>query len=195
MYVVLYTYVGVFNEIITIIIAKKIIFLSPIPLSRNTKLRLHYSQVSHFLDSLSTYNRAVKLCTAALLHTIDVYVWMLKLACTYCIRKQQNGVGMALNEATLPLILHRKVKLLSMYLWEHHVKFLYLVSLLFRPVPFLLIFSFLMYFNTTSDSWYGYNIDHWIESLLYTFTHGLACCLNTMTLGKGTTLYIPTLLL
>ena len=28
----------------------------------------------------------------------------------YCNRKQQNGVGMALNEATLPLILYRKVK-------------------------------------------------------------------------------------
>ena len=35
---------------------------------------------------------------------------MLQLAFTYCNRKQQNGVGMALNEATLPLILYHKVK-------------------------------------------------------------------------------------
>ena len=35
---------------------------------------------------------------------------MLKLAYTNCNRMQQNGVGMALNETTLPLILYRKVK-------------------------------------------------------------------------------------
>ena len=35
---------------------------------------------------------------------------MLQLAFTYCNRKQQNGVGRALNEATLLLILYRKVK-------------------------------------------------------------------------------------
>ena len=81
-------------------------FLSPIPLSRNTELRMHYSQVSHFHDSHST----IKQCIAALLHTIDVCVRILKLACTYCNRKQQNGVGMALNEATLPLILYREIK-------------------------------------------------------------------------------------
>ena len=64
-----------------------------------------------------------------------------------CNRKQQNGVGMALIEATLPLILYRKVKFIEHVIMRTscHIS-IYLVSLLLRPAPFLLFFSFLMFF-------------------------------------------------
>ena len=55
---------------------------------------------------------------------------------------------MALNEATRPLILYRKVKPIEHVIIVRtscHIS-IYLVSLLFRPVPFLLLFSFLMFF-------------------------------------------------
>ena len=54
---------------------------------------------------------------------------------------------MALNEATRHLILYRKVKPIEHVIARTscHIS-IYLVSLLFRPVPFLLLFSFLMFF-------------------------------------------------
>ena len=56
---------------------------------------------------------------------------------------------MALIEATLPLILYRRVKFIEHVIMKTSCRIsIYLVALLFRPVPFLLLFSFLMFFST-----------------------------------------------
>ena len=58
-------------------------------------------------------------------------------------RKKENGVGMALNVATLPLILYRQVKTIKHgSVRIHIVHFLYLVFLIFA-VPFLLYTFFI----------------------------------------------------
>ena len=119
-------------------------FLSPISLSRNTKLGLHYSQVSNSWFTLN--NTAVHRCTAA--HTIDVCAWILKLACTYCNRKQQNGVGMALNEATLPLILYRKAKTSehAIVRTSCHISIPCFITFLASAIPIYSFFHFNVFF-------------------------------------------------